>query len=118
VCAQAAELPRDTASFHCATPRLMPLASIDPSLAIGLFVGDAAELEDLITRLGNLEAAAGGAPLVTLTHVQPVAPPSLCAECDGGSQPGAGTVTTAGAAQHMQQQVDDTSEMAEEWELL
>lgn len=30
-------LPRDTCSFHCSLPRLMPLSAIDPSLAIGFY---------------------------------------------------------------------------------
>jgi hypothetical protein len=34
-------LPRDLGSFHCSLPRLMPLAAIDPSLAIGFFCADA-----------------------------------------------------------------------------
>jgi hypothetical protein len=34
-------LPRDSGSFHCSLPRLMPLMAIDPSLAIGFFCADA-----------------------------------------------------------------------------
>lgn len=30
-------LPRDLGTFHCSLPRLMPLSTIDPSLAIGFF---------------------------------------------------------------------------------
>lgn len=33
-------LPRDTGTFHCSLPRLMPLTAIDPSLAIGFFCAD------------------------------------------------------------------------------
>lgn len=33
-------LPRDSGTFHCSLPRLMPLSAIDPSLAIGFFCAD------------------------------------------------------------------------------
>lgn len=41
LCPQMPVLPRDTGSFHCSLPRLMPLSAIDPSLAIGFFCADA-----------------------------------------------------------------------------
>eukprot|EP00882_Tetradesmus_deserticola_P015920 GHRQ01016977.1.p1 GENE.GHRQ01016977.1~~GHRQ01016977.1.p1 ORF type:complete len:114 (-),score=4.31 GHRQ01016977.1:719-1060(-) len=40
---QAVELPEGAATYHCSTPRLMPLTSIDPSLAIGFYCGSASE---------------------------------------------------------------------------
>lgn len=39
-CVQAPVLPRDSGTFHCSLPRLMPLSAIDPSLAIGFFCAD------------------------------------------------------------------------------
>jgi hypothetical protein len=44
----------------------MPLAAIDPSLAIGFYVGGPADLADLCGRLAEVAAAAGNAPLVTV----------------------------------------------------
>jgi hypothetical protein len=38
---QVVELPDGAATYHCSTPRLMPLTSIDPSLAIGFYCSNA-----------------------------------------------------------------------------
>jgi len=63
---QVAELPRDLSTFSCTTPRLMPLASIDPSLAIGLYCASADDLEDLCGRLRNMASRSGNTPLLTV----------------------------------------------------
>lgn len=44
----------------------MPLASIDPSLAIGLYCSDQRDLDDLCARLRDLAKRAGNAPLLTV----------------------------------------------------
>jgi hypothetical protein len=59
-------LPRDLAALACSVPRAMPVASIDPSLAIGLYCGSPPELEDLLARLAAMAAAFRSAPLVTV----------------------------------------------------
>jgi hypothetical protein len=41
VCMQAASLPADLPTFFCCTPRLMSLAAIDPSLAVGFYCQNA-----------------------------------------------------------------------------
>lgn len=61
-----AHLPVDLPSYFCSTPRLTPVATIDPSMAIGFYVASRVEFDDLRSRLRGLEAAAAGAPLLTV----------------------------------------------------
>lgn len=56
----------DAATYHCDTLRLMPLASIDPSLAIGFYCRSAESLRELCSQLAQLEVKSAGAPLVSI----------------------------------------------------
>ncbi|PSC76415.1 cysteine protease atg4b [Micractinium conductrix] len=65
----------DWHTFHCQTPRSMPLAAIDPSLALGFYCGSLDEYRDLCARLEALEANSDGAPLLCVAHSEPVTAP-------------------------------------------
>ncbi|EIE27123.1 peptidase C54 [Coccomyxa subellipsoidea C-169] len=56
----------DLDTYFCSSLRLMPLANIDPSLAIGFYCSSLSDFEDLCGRLRTLEAEAGCAPLVCM----------------------------------------------------
>ncbi|KAI3434857.1 hypothetical protein D9Q98_002911 [Chlorella vulgaris] len=57
----------DWRSFRAEAPRSMPLAGIDPSLALGFYCSSLEEYRDLCRRLAALEKQSGGAPLVCVT---------------------------------------------------
>lgn len=123
------ELPRDLASLSCATPRAMPLASIDPSVAIGFYCACPADADDLCARLARMARGASGAPLVTVD--------GGCAgsgACDGGegdegggdsvsrSAHGAGGADAAarrqGAEGHSSSDERNKPERDDDWEML
>ncbi|CAL8470403.1 g9945 [Coccomyxa elongata] len=54
----------DLDTYFCSALRLMPIANIDPSLAIGFYCSSSGDFEELCGRLRRLEAEAGCAPLV------------------------------------------------------
>jgi len=56
-------------TYHCSTPRLVPAASIDPSVAIGFFCKNPSELSDLVARLRQLESL--GYPFMGITQTRP-----------------------------------------------
>ncbi|WIA30487.1 hypothetical protein OEZ86_000571 [Tetradesmus obliquus] len=96
-------LPEGAASYHCSTPRLMPLTSIDPSLAIGFYCSSAGELDDLSSRLQQLASGAGGAPLMTV-------------DTDAARQQQQGTAAWRAVAEEGQR--DAGGDAAEDWELV
>lgn len=63
-----------SATYHCDTIRTMPIANIDPSLAIGFYCRTPEALKELCSQLRDLEVKSGGAPLVGI--VDGPAPPS------------------------------------------
>lgn len=68
--------PEDVAhTYFCNKPRMMPIASIDPSLAIAFYCRSLDSFEDLTTRLKALEGASEGAPLLNIVEGGP--PPSF-----------------------------------------
>ncbi|XP_023637856.1 cysteine protease ATG4b isoform X2 [Capsella rubella] len=58
----------DTSSYHCNTPRYVPLESLDPSLALGFYCPDKADFDDFCIRATKLAADSNGAPLFTVTQ--------------------------------------------------
>lgn len=63
---QVALLPGDLLTYSCDVIRLTPLASIDPSLAIGFYCSNVEDVRDLMVRLSNMSSRAGVAPLLTV----------------------------------------------------
>lgn len=64
-----------SATYHCDTVRTMPVANIDPSLAIGFYCRSPEALRELCSQLRELELRSGGAPLVGIVE-GPAPPPS------------------------------------------
>ncbi|XP_010469251.1 PREDICTED: cysteine protease ATG4b isoform X1 [Camelina sativa] len=58
----------DTSSYHCNTPRYVPLESLDPSLALGFYCPDKADFDDFCIRATKLAGESNGAPLFTVTQ--------------------------------------------------
>ncbi|KAK9830586.1 hypothetical protein WJX81_001612 [Elliptochloris bilobata] len=58
-------------TYFCGVLRMMPLANIDPSLAIAFYCRTREEFRDLAARLAALEAAASGAPLLSVAERAP-----------------------------------------------
>jgi cysteine protease ATG4 len=56
--------PGDPSTYWCTTPRMMPLASVDPSLALGFYCGSLESAQDLCQRLAALEQQYPSAPLL------------------------------------------------------
>lgn len=64
--AQARTRPQQLDTYFCSVLRLLPPASLDPSLAVGFLCSDAGDLADLAHRLRALEREHRSAPLMTL----------------------------------------------------
>lgn len=112
-CQPASSLPAAGAdTYFCSGPRLVAASAIDPSLAIGLVVSSAGELEDLSARLAALEREFRSAPLVTVVGNAAVATSPSAAAASRGSPTGSGAAAPAAAP------TDAEREAAGEWELL
>ncbi|KAL2911351.1 Cysteine protease atg4 [Polyrhizophydium stewartii] len=59
----------DLLSYHCETVRLLPIASMDPSLVIGFYCRDAGEFDSLCTAISGL--AEGQTPLFSVEEDTP-----------------------------------------------
>eukprot|EP00877_Chromochloris_zofingiensis_P012489 jgi/Chrzof1/7494/Cz02g25290.t1 len=79
---EAAELPQDLFSFFYHTPRLMPLPSIDPSIAIGFYCSTQDDFKDLCGRLESLASQAGSTPVVTITSADTPEQPASYADAE------------------------------------
>jgi len=62
----AAQLPAALPTYFCPTVRLMPIASMDPSLAIGFYCSSRDDFDDLAQRLATLSQQHRKAPIVTM----------------------------------------------------
>ncbi|XP_019413861.1 PREDICTED: cysteine protease ATG4-like isoform X1 [Lupinus angustifolius] len=58
----------DTSSYHSNIIRLMPLDSIDPSLAIGFYCRDKDDFDNFCSRASELVEESNGAPLFTVAQ--------------------------------------------------
>ncbi|KXZ55993.1 hypothetical protein GPECTOR_2g1545 [Gonium pectorale] len=96
------------ASYFCEVVRLLPAASLDPSMAIGFLVTGPDDLEDLLLRLGELARSHSAAPLMTLASGDVAAARGADARLDDDFEEPDSVV--AGGQAHKQQ--------LEEWELL
>lgn len=61
-------LPEDSQSFFCDTPRLLPITSMDPSVAIGFYCHTRGDFCRLCERLQQLHAQFPAAPIMTVSH--------------------------------------------------
>ena len=83
--------PPGVESYFGAPLRVLPLASVDPSLAIGFYCRDDAEYDDLVARLAALQAACPRAPIACVVppggrregRRRGRRPPSAAAEGEG-----------------------------------
>ena len=101
--AKLAQFPAD--SYHCDRPRHMPLAAVDPSLALAFRADSREDLEELAEALDKLARQSPLAPLLTVARARPQAP-AVCPSSPAISERG-GSVT-----------VDQGEGDADGWELL
>eukprot|EP00967_Tisochrysis_lutea_P001982 scaffold2546_cov19-Tisochrysis_lutea.AAC.1 len=62
----AAPLPEASSSYFTDSVQLLPISSMDPSIAMGFYCQHAGDLEDLCSRLTHLASIHHAAPLLTV----------------------------------------------------